>query len=61
MTKPALITVVYVGPAEAVEAPAPGGFIHFPHGEPVEVPADLAERLLQQNIFTTPKSKKEAD
>jgi hypothetical protein len=35
------VTVIYKGHAPAVEG---GGFV-FPNGEPVEVPAELAERL----------------
>jgi hypothetical protein len=56
--KPETASVVYVGPA------AQGVFcreFYFPNGEPVEVPADLAASLLEQDTFTQPKSKKEAN
>jgi hypothetical protein len=52
--RPETMTVVYVGPSPAVEARWGAGFVHFPNGEPVEVPTDLAESLLEQNTFTTP-------
>lgn len=41
----------YKGPADGVTlAPNTGG-IHFPNGQPVDVPDELAARLLEQDTF----------
>jgi hypothetical protein len=53
------MNIVYVGPdAGGVSLPSQG--IHFPHGEAVDVDADLAESLLEQDTFAraaTPERK----
>ena len=54
-------TIIYIGPAPAVEARYGAGFVHFEKNAETACPADLAESLLQQDTFTTPKNTKEAE
>jgi hypothetical protein len=49
------VPVVYVGALPGVTISATG--THAQRGIPVEVPADVAERLLEQATWATPKKK----
>jgi hypothetical protein len=54
-----LVSVVYVGPYPEVEVPAAG--IVAKHGEPVDVPEDVAKSLLTQtDSWAAPKAKPSA-
>lgn len=46
--------VKYVGPFDAVDIPSAG--ITAINGEPVDVPADVAKSLLEQDAFESAKS-----
>lgn len=42
----------YTGPSsEGVTLSPEAGGIHFPHGQPVDVPDDIAKNLLAQGTF----------
>lgn len=47
--------VKYVGPFDAVDIPSAG--VVAVKDEPVEVPADVAKSLLEQDVFEPVKSK----
>lgn len=45
--------VVYRGPSPRVFVPRPGlPDVEFPHGEPVEVPEQLGQVLVESPVFT---------
>lgn len=45
--EPKAVKVVYRGFGQAVSVPYGGYDVEFPHGEPVEVPEELADRLTE--------------
>ena len=48
--------IVFVGESSGRNIAIPGGVIRATHGEPVTVPDDLANRLLEQNIWEPAKA-----
>lgn len=57
--EPTTKMVVYRGHTQSVFVPRPGGpDIEFPHGEPVEVPEDLADLLcIEESVFFAEESR----
>lgn len=51
--------IVYVGPAEGVTIADSGQYVA--KGDTVEVDTELAERLLEQDVWARPTSKAAAD
>jgi hypothetical protein len=54
--------VVYIGPYDGVDVPLPsGGAVHAERDKPVDIRPEIAEGLLiQEDIWTEPKSKAKA-
>lgn len=50
--------IKYVGPAAEVSLSQDAGGITFRHGQPVEVPDELAANLLEQGTFVKAKATK---
>lgn len=50
--------VVYVGPGDGVRLAPVHGDVWCPRGEPIDVDPALAEALLEQDAFDTPKTSK---
>jgi hypothetical protein len=53
--------VVFVGESDERDIVISGGSMRARRGEPIRVPADLAKRLLEQDVWETPKGEKEKD
>jgi hypothetical protein len=52
--------LIYQGPFAAVEIPE-ANYTTAVRGEPVDVEDPIAQRLLEQDCWTKPRSKKETD
>jgi hypothetical protein len=52
------VRITYIGPSDAVEIPDPP--LLAVRGEPVEVPDELAKRLLEQSCWTAASESKPA-
>lgn len=50
--------VVYVGPGDGVHLAPVHGDLWCPHGEPVDVDAEVAKALLEQDTFESPRKPK---
>lgn len=51
--------IVFVGESDARDIVVPGGAIHAVKGVPVDVPDDVAQSLLEQDIYQPAKAAKQ--